>query len=129
MTQSEFTYGKPTADNSDVKAVWEYLLTSEGATAEQIAKAVGIRKRNVRATAEASHGTILSAPGIAGYYLACRQTIAWYKANIRRRYLSQIKKMIKRLIDMDKAVYGSHADEKVRRQDDYMQTIMKWGEA
>jgi len=39
MTQSEFTYGKPTADNSDVKAVWEYLLTSEGATAEQIVKA------------------------------------------------------------------------------------------
>jgi len=63
-------------------------------------------KRRVRAVAEASSGSILSRPGVAGYKLATLVSVDEYMREIRPKYAGQIKKMTARLKDMDSRIHG-----------------------
>lgn len=77
--------------------------------AEQICERIGEEgwdHRRVRAAAEASHGQILSAPGLPGYRLAETTSVTDFYSTERQRYRSQIIKMFARLRDMDRAIHG-----------------------
>lgn len=78
-------------------------------TAEEICSRIrtkGWDKRRVRAAAEASHGLVLSAPGLPGYRLAKNTPVHSYYEQERRCYKSQIRRMEQRLVDMDRAIHG-----------------------
>lgn len=62
--------------------------------------------RRLRASAEASDGQILSAPGCQGYRLAAATTVASYYAVERAHMMSQIDRMRSRVCSMDRAVHA-----------------------
>jgi len=63
-------------------------------------------KRRVRDAAEAAWG-VLSAPGVKGYRLAEHTSVESYELTERKRYVSQIRAMERRLLRMDRAVHGN----------------------
>jgi len=61
--------------------------------------------RRIRAAAKASKGRILSAPGSTGYRLASNTSVMDYMGHEDRKQGSQIRNMIRRRIEMRKAVH------------------------
>jgi hypothetical protein len=76
-------------------------------TAADHATALDWSDRRIRAAAEASNGRVLSAPGIPGYRLAERTSVASYHETERPRYRSQIRIMLRRMLAMDRAVHAT----------------------
>ena len=94
------------AEDAEALAAW--LLRAGGRrTAAEIAAALGWDERRVRGAAEACGGRVLSAPGLAGYRLAAATAVQDYYGAERKRYRSQIRAMIRRLMAMDRAVHGA----------------------
>jgi len=77
--------------------------------AAQHAAALKWSDRRIRAAAEASGGRVLSAPGCIGYRLAEHTSVAEYYAVERARFKSQIERMTRRLVAMDRAVHAASA--------------------
>ena len=60
----------------------------------------------MRAAVELSQGHVLSAPGIKGFRLAAKTSVADYHKHERAAVLSTIKRLETKLLKMDRAVYN-----------------------